>query len=745
MKKGYINKKLKALVSMVTLATVALSTSVSAVTLNDGNAKSTTSTKRHIGYYADWAVYDGEGNCMPDNVPAEYLTHLNVAFTGCNKDGTLLMLDGPANFHHPLNHAKEGMTWEDFNGGIVNDLQNIRAKNPNLKLGFSIGGWSMSGEFTWVARSSTARKTFAQEVAKLLDYTNYDFIDIDWEYPGDVRPADKIDNKNDQGNPDAIPEDKENYILLLEEIRSELDKLEAKTGKNYEMSAAINMSHAKTELGIDVPKLFSILDFVNVMTYDANGAWSDVSGHQTALYDNPADPWAGKGFTVDSSIQNFLKLGAPAEKLVVGVAYYTRGWEKVANDGPYQDTLPGLFGSATKVNRDADLALGYGAKNDKPIETGNGGRHAGNWAWRNRDLLHAQYPGLVEYWDDVAKAPYLYSKESGAFFTYDNKRSIDEKTKYVNANNLGGIITWMVSNDKQTATGRNDDLTKAIYDGLYGNSKLPTYPIVPQPVDGKIDLSIGQNNWEQSSLLNVRFTNTGKINSGNLSTMTQLANQADALAKFIKVYIKANGITLTAGQECPPVTYENGYYVINTDSHYSHKLIKAGGSANFQLRVNGKLADLSAIEEIYVTERTHIGAPELNKTVLYQGTPVQYDREDVNKDKKIDVTDLSLVASKYNVKSTQAGFIADYDVNEDKIIDLYDLVRVAKKLDANTGGNTDPEEPEQPEQPNPGDTWERDKVYTGGQTVVYKGVTYKCKWWVQGQEPDKSDAWEKVN
>lgn len=82
-----------------------------------------------------------------------------------------------------------------------------------------------------------------------------------------------------------------------------------------------------------------------------------------------------------------------------------------------------------------------------------------------------------------------------------------------------------------------------------------------------------------------------------------------------------------------------------------------------------------------------------NKTVveLSKGTQVelQYPREyskyvawsqDLNTDRKIDITDLSLAASLYNVKSENDKYNVIYDLDNNKIIDLYDLVNVAKKF-----------------------------------------------------------------
>ena len=38
--------------------------------------------------------------------------------------------------------------------------------------------------------------------------------------------------------------------------------------------------------------------------------------------------------------------------------------------------------------------------------------------------------------------------------------------------------------------------------------------------------------------------------------------------------------------------------------------------------------------------------------------------------------------------------------------------------------------------------WDSAAVYTGGDTVSYKGCLYRAKWWTQGEYPDSSDVWE---
>ncbi|MGL6248010.1 MAG: carbohydrate-binding protein, partial [Culicoidibacterales bacterium] len=41
-----------------------------------------------------------------------------------------------------------------------------------------------------------------------------------------------------------------------------------------------------------------------------------------------------------------------------------------------------------------------------------------------------------------------------------------------------------------------------------------------------------------------------------------------------------------------------------------------------------------------------------------------------------------------------------------------------------------------------GDTFDINKIYNTGDKVIYNGVEYTAKWWVQGEKPDQSAAWE---
>jgi chitinase len=113
-------------------------------------------------------------------------------------------------------------------------------------------------------------------------------------------------------------------------------------------------------------------------------------------------------------VKYLIKLGVPANKLVIGAAFYGRMWENVpsARNGLYQS---GKFLKGVNYKK---------YKTELTTEK-----------------------GFVSYWDDVAKAPFSYNADKKLFITYDDKRSIDLKTKYVADNKLNGIMFWELTND----------------------------------------------------------------------------------------------------------------------------------------------------------------------------------------------------------------------------------------------------------------------------------------------------------
>jgi chitinase len=68
---------------------------------------------------------------------------------------------------------------------MLQRLSDLKAKNPNLKLILSVGGWAEgSTPFSNVAADADKKANMADSTLWYLQTYNFDGVDIDWEYPG---------------------------------------------------------------------------------------------------------------------------------------------------------------------------------------------------------------------------------------------------------------------------------------------------------------------------------------------------------------------------------------------------------------------------------------------------------------------------------------------------------------------------------------------------------------------------------
>ncbi|MDZ4975873.1 DUF5011 domain-containing protein, partial [Clostridium perfringens] len=68
-----------------------------------------------------------------------------------------------------------------------------------------------------------------------------------------------------------------------------------------------------------------------------------------------------------------------------------------------------------------------------------------------------------------------------------------------------------------------------------------------------------------------------------------------------------------------------------------------------------------------------------NRIEYVRRVTVNYNKSDVNKDNKIDILDLALVAQSYNKISSDLDWNQALDINNDGIIVIFDIVLVSNK------------------------------------------------------------------
>jgi len=279
---------------------------------------------------------------------------------------------------------------------FVNQLKEV---NPHLKILISIGGWSWSGNFSDAVLTPASRAKFAKTSVAIVADHDLDGVDIDWEYPGQI------------GDNNVFrPEDKQNYTLMFEALRKELDALSQTTGKEYELTTAVGASKSYIE-HTEMDKAAPYLDLVNLMTYDFYTSGS-TAGHHSNLY--PPEDYH-KDASAHKAFQLFVEAGVPPEKLVMGVPFYGRSWIMQSEDNH-------------GINRPVEeLARGAG------------------YTYIKDSLVNRK--GLVRYWDEKAMAPYLFNSETRQLITYDDEASVKLKCEYVLDKHMAGVMFWQYASD----------------------------------------------------------------------------------------------------------------------------------------------------------------------------------------------------------------------------------------------------------------------------------------------------------
>ena len=268
----------------------------------------------------------------------------------------------------------------------VDDIRQIRAIHPDLKILLSVGGWGAGG-FSIAASTEENRNVFAESAQEIVEVAALDGIDLDWEYPG-----------IDAAGIDASPDDQVNFTLLLAALRKRL-------GDDAMLTIAAGASEDYVQ-NTEMDKVAPLLDYVQVMTYDLANAYVQKTGHHTNLHNYEAAAYVS---SVRQAVEMFIQAGVPAEKIVIGAAFYSRRWRNVKNE-----------------NR------GY----NQPAET------IGDFGPDYGDLMenYMNQNGFVRYWDDEAKAPYLFDGQD--YITYDDEASIGCKIDYLKEKGLLGIMYW---------------------------------------------------------------------------------------------------------------------------------------------------------------------------------------------------------------------------------------------------------------------------------------------------------------
>ncbi|MFJ4524822.1 glycosyl hydrolase family 18 protein [Streptomyces sp. NPDC088810] len=381
-------------------------------TTGGGTTPPPTGDKVKLGYFTEWGIYGRNYNVknLVTSGSASKITHINYAF-GNVTGGKCAIGDSYADYDKAFtaDQSVSGTadTWDQPLRGNFNQLRQLKAKYPNIKVLWSFGGWTWSGGFGEAAKNPAA---FAQSCYDLVEDPRwadvFDGIDIDWEYP----------------NACGLSCDTSGAAAF----KNLMSALRAKFGSNNLVTAATTADGSaggKIEAA-DYAGAAGYVDWYNVMTYDFFGAW-DAKG-PTAPH-SPLTSYDGipkAGFTTADAMAAFKAIGVPAKKLLIGIGFYGRGWTGVTQDAP--------GGTAT-------------------------GPASGTYEQGIEDykVLKSSCPAT----GTVAGTAYAHCGSN--WWSYDTPATIAGKMSWAKAQGLGGAFFWEFSGDTS-----NGELVNAISSNL---------------------------------------------------------------------------------------------------------------------------------------------------------------------------------------------------------------------------------------------------------------------------------------
>ncbi|MFG2643389.1 glycosyl hydrolase family 18 protein [Streptomyces sp. NPDC048370] len=365
-----------------------------------------------LGYFTNWGVYGRNYHVknLVTSGSAAKITHINYAF-GNVQGGRCTIGDAYADYDkaYTADQSVDGKadTWDQPLRGNFNQLRKLKAQYPHIKVLWSFGGWTWSGGFGQAVQNPTA---FAQSCYDLVEDPRwadvFDGIDLDWEYPNACGLS------CDTSGPASF--------------KNMMQAMRAKFGTGNLVTAAVT-ADASTGGKIDAADYAGAAQYMNwfnVMTYDFFGAWA--AQGPTAPH-SPLTSYAGipqAGFNSAEAIAKFKAKGVPANKLLLGIGFYGRGWTGVTQSAP--------GGTAT-------------------------GPAAGTYEQGIEDykVLKNSCPAT----GTVAGTAYAHCGSN--WWSYDTPATVTSKMSWAKNQGLGGAFFWEFSGDTS-----NGELVGAINSGL---------------------------------------------------------------------------------------------------------------------------------------------------------------------------------------------------------------------------------------------------------------------------------------
>ncbi len=331
----------------------------------------------------------------PNSIPWSKITHLMYSYAS-------------------IKESDMTVTYPDTLWNALLYCNNLKL-NYGVKLLISVGGPANSTVFPRVTADTTNINKFALNCINLLKTVQIDGVNISWNYPKDTLESELFIKllKSLRRVADSVSLKTKNPILLTISVPGKIDLLNGTTGKT------------------DFNRTLSLVDWINIDSYDYHTATDSLTAHHAALFANNQDKSSiypvnqVTTYNADSVVRWLtLTCKFPSEKLTMGTAFYGRSWEGVQQgDNMYGLYQKGFFRDSSRGSKPFGIDDFYVLK-----------------------AMQDSRPTYYHY-DSIAQAPWLYDSLNKLFHTYENERSVAAKCAYIIKNKLGGMCINTISGD----------------------------------------------------------------------------------------------------------------------------------------------------------------------------------------------------------------------------------------------------------------------------------------------------------
>lgn len=259
------------------------------------------------------------------------------------------------------------------------------AKNNGVKVHICA---SLFGSHSTFWSTPTAQTTFINNIITLLNNRGGDGVNIDFE---------------GMGASDKVP-----FTNFITNLNTALQN----ANPAYQLSVCLYS--VDWSAVFDMPALNAQADFFTIMGYDYYYSGSAWAGPTAPLYNFQTS----YNYTLPKSISYYIRQGAPASKLLLGLPYYGREWE--------------VNGTAV------------------PAQTTNGFTASRTLSYINNNP--STYSLAAKFWEGNSYTPYYryVSGSSNRQCFVDDVYSLGRKYDMVNQRGLAGIGIWALGYDNGT-------------------------------------------------------------------------------------------------------------------------------------------------------------------------------------------------------------------------------------------------------------------------------------------------------